>query len=366
MIALAKVMEKRGHSIRVLVARSIDANERYLVDDLTDYGIQVDSLQWDGKAFGIRSFAAAVWRGRRAIKAINPEILHLHCYMIEQVVNLGFPLGHLALVTLRTSRPQFGSNRIQHRVRDGLQRMFYKRKRLWLAALSGALANETVKGLRLGNKYPVVIPLGLPEFWFSPVLKMAERSLDLVHIGRADANKNHILTINALGILARRGLKLDAVLGGKGSELNRMRKAVSDLNIDSHVHCVGNVEDPESLFRQARIAVMPSRYEGLGRSCIEALASGCAFIGSDIPAFREVLGAGWPGPLLSPEIPKLWADALEHLFMAPDRIENLGVVGRARVSGTFTLEREVDDYISLYRRMLESSPISQAPLAVGV
>uniref|UniRef100_UPI003568B55C glycosyltransferase n=1 Tax=Sneathiella sp. TaxID=1964365 RepID=UPI003568B55C len=63
---------------------------------------------------------------------------------------------------------------------------------------------------------------------------------------------------------------------------------------------------------------------------------------------------------------KLWADALEHLFMAPDRIENLGVVGRARVSGTFTLEREVDDYISLYRRMLESSPISQAPLAVGV
>ena len=45
-----------------------------------------------------------------------------------------------------------------------------------------------------------------------------------------------------------------------------------------------------SLLRGASSLVMPSIYEGFGLPVLEAMASGCAVIASDIPVFREILG----------------------------------------------------------------------------
>jgi glycosyltransferase involved in cell wall biosynthesis len=55
---------------------------------------------------------------------------------------------------------------------------------------------------------------------------------------------------------------------------------------------VGYVPDRHlpGLFRGARAFVLPSRYEGLGLTCIEAMACGTPVVAADIPALQEACG----------------------------------------------------------------------------
>lgn len=48
--------------------------------------------------------------------------------------------------------------------------------------------------------------------------------------------------------------------------------------------------DLARLYRSARAVICPSRYEGFGLTAVEAQASGCPVVASDIPVFRETLG----------------------------------------------------------------------------
>jgi glycosyltransferase involved in cell wall biosynthesis len=48
-------------------------------------------------------------------------------------------------------------------------------------------------------------------------------------------------------------------------------------------------EDMPSVFAQAQIVCLPSYHEGFPKSLLEAAASGCAIVATDIPGCREIV-----------------------------------------------------------------------------
>lgn len=126
-----------------------------------------------------------------------------------------------------------------------------------------------------------VVPGGVDHARFRPGPARSDRPYVLT-VGSRTARKN----LGALALAARRlaaeGVELLAVGGA------RPQFAGEDLPVRS----LGHVPDAElpALYAGALAFVLPSRYEGFGLPCLEAMASGTPVVAADRAALPETCG----------------------------------------------------------------------------
>lgn len=110
---------------------------------------------------------------------------------------------------------------------------------------------------------------------------------------------------------------------------------------------------------QAGIFVSCSLYEPFGLAVLEAAASGCALLLSDIPTFREL----WDGSAVfsPPGDSEALAENLNALARAPALVEQMGQAARARAE-RYSLARLVERSEQIYRARLaaDSSDVREA------
>jgi glycosyltransferase involved in cell wall biosynthesis len=99
----------------------------------------------------------------------------------------------------------------------------------------------------------------------------------------------------------------------------------------------------------ADVVVMPSRWEGLPLSALEALASGTPLVATDVRGLRELV-SNEENALLVPEDPHALAAALRRVLDDPDLAARLGSAGK-EVEGAGSDERLVQRFLELYERL---------------
>jgi glycosyltransferase involved in cell wall biosynthesis len=114
----------------------------------------------------------------------------------------------------------------------------------------------------------------------------------LLSVGRLAETKGHRYVIEAMSYLKRDypGMKLDIL--GNGALKARLREISQEFGVADMVEFRSPVEHAEmpKLYHRYDFFVMPSIWEGLPVSLIEAMASKLPIIASDIPAITDVLG----------------------------------------------------------------------------
>jgi glycosyltransferase involved in cell wall biosynthesis len=80
---------------------------------------------------------------------------------------------------------------------------------------------------------------------------------------------------------------------------------------------------------------------------IEAMASGCACIGTDVVGVREVIQQGVTGLLVPENNAPALANAIAMLLADPEKAENLGRAARSAVQQSYTLQVMNDNYTRL-------------------
>jgi glycosyltransferase involved in cell wall biosynthesis len=73
-------------------------------------------------------------------------------------------------------------------------------------------------------------------------------------------------------------------------------------------------------------------------------------VGTNIPAFREVIGDA--GVLVEPKNESALATAIISLLENPTRRRELGERGYQRAIENFSIERTVEEYTDLYRELV--------------
>lgn len=119
-------------------------------------------------------------------------------------------------------------------------------------------------------------------------------------LGRVTRQKGQDVLLAAWPGVRRRCPRAELAVVGDGEPAALLRGP-----IPGGVRFVPAVADPRLWYSAADVVVLPSRWEGLSLTLLEALASGCPVVGSDIPGIAEVLHdavgtvvpAGDPAPL---------------------------------------------------------------------
>ncbi|MBW3671621.1 MAG: glycosyltransferase family 4 protein, partial [Acidobacteria bacterium] len=133
-----------------------------------------------------------------------------------------------------------------------------------------------------------------------------EQSPYLMTLGRLDTRERYKGFDEVLEVMPRL-LEIEPdlkyVIAGDGDDRPRLEQKAEDLGIRRAVRFAGRVSEEEklSLYRGARVFVMPSRGEGFGIVILEALGCGASVVGSTTDGTREALLHGRLGVLVEPE-----------------------------------------------------------------
>jgi glycosyltransferase involved in cell wall biosynthesis len=83
-------------------------------------------------------------------------------------------------------------------------------------------------------------------------------------------------------------------------------------------------------------------------SLVEAMAAGCAVIGSDVPGIHELLHDGEDGRLVTAADPAALAAAIEALLREPEQAERLAQRGQAAALAHHSLALMTSRYDDLF------------------
>ncbi len=116
--------------------------------------------------------------------------------------------------------------------------------------------------------------------------------------------------IEALAQCARKGLNVALDMVGEGQHLGEMQQLAASLGVSDRVRFLGRLNGGWPIFGfldTVDLFLNASRQEGLPRALIEAMARGCAGIGSEIAGIPELLG---PTHLVPPNDPHALAERI--------------------------------------------------------
>jgi glycosyltransferase involved in cell wall biosynthesis len=130
----------------------------------------------------------------------------------------------------------------------------------------------------------------------------------LLVVGNKVAGKGQRDAIEAVALLARRGLRVELDLVGRTVGSNgsapdyesQLRALARSRNVDDRIRFLPSDPEPYDRIAGADVALICSRGEGLGRVTIEAMKLGTAVIGAADGGTEELVRDGWNGFLYPP------------------------------------------------------------------
>lgn len=139
--------------------------------------------------------------------------------------------------------------------------------------------------------------LGEHEPVFNDWVRDASPRNGIIYVGRLSDEKCIDDIVRGFSLICDE-VEDDLFIVGDGPLMNSLQQLARTCKIDTRVHFLGNVDDPVSRMRSARVLVLASRFEGLPTVLIEALSQECGVVSTDCPnGPREVLLDGEFGRL---------------------------------------------------------------------
>jgi len=207
---------------------------------------------------------------------------------------------------------------------------------------------------------PLLIPNGVHVGRFGGAPGRASSGAHLVFVGRIDEPRKGLpVLLDALPAILDRHPQARLTVVGGGSPRGLTRRLPAQ--VASRVSFTGPLDDADKarVLAAADVLVAPNTHgESFGVVLVEAMAAGVAVAASDLPAFRQVLGAGRYGDLFTAGAPEDLARVVTGLLGDEVRLREVAGRGRAaarRYDWGVLAPRVVDVYTGVQRRSVDAA-----------
>jgi glycosyltransferase involved in cell wall biosynthesis len=227
------------------------------------------------------------------------------------------------------------------------------------SAQAVAISTYTARELRMFTEVPIeVIPytadLAPPS---APPRDARDAERSILFVGRLIERKGVRHAIRALAGV-RHNVAARLVVIGDGPDRAQLEQLARDEGVAKHVEFRGRVSDEELrlAYAAADVFVLPSVLdarkdtEGLGVVLLEAMNYGVPVVASDIGGITDIVRDGRTGLLVSPGDEAALAEAITRVLQNPSLAKSLGDAGRRLLDTTFSWDRIVERWESVYAR----------------
>ena len=158
-------------------------------------------------------------------------------------------------------------------------------------------------------------------------------------VGRFNAVKQLHILIAVANLLKRRMSNFQFVLVGDGIEMTKVKKLISENNLDNHFILTGYVTNPLSYMMFFNLFVLPSKIEDLSVSLLEAGSLGIPSIAFDVGGNNEIIIDGKTGFIIPPFDIEIFLEKLLILISNTKLAEEFGAKARKHVQKNFSIEK---------------------------
>ena len=176
----------------------------------------------------------------------------------------------------------------------------------------------------------------------------------ILSTGRLHWAKGLEFALLAIRQLIERGVDVHYDVIGGGPDEERIRFAVHDLGLSSHVTLAGRKSWTEihDALEMADIYLLASVTEGVSNAALEAMAMELPVISTSVGGMPEAITSGEDGVLVPSRDPAAMADELSALISAPQRRLAIGQAARRRIEKQFSLDRQIRTFIAEYEALM--------------
>jgi glycosyltransferase involved in cell wall biosynthesis len=150
--------------------------------------------------------------------------------------------------------------------------------------------------------------------------------------------------------------QLKVVIVGDGPLRSQLEERARHLNIDQRVNFVGHQADVARWLAAADVFVLPSLYEGMPLSVLEAMAARLPVVATEVGGTNEVVENERTGLLVRASDASALANAIGRVIADAALADRLADAGNARVRREFSVDVMVRQVEELYAELTSGEP----------
>jgi glycosyltransferase involved in cell wall biosynthesis len=235
-----------------------------------------------------------------------------------------------------------------------LKKLIYEKTRTVIVCPSQWLKTDVEKSILRGQRTKLIYN-GIDIDFFRPAASELER--DAIKRGLGIATGKIVVLFTAAGGSGnawKGGAFADTFRRSSGDSFafveiggKKERRSSSDMSLGY----VGDREELRQLYQAADILMFPTLADNCPLVVLEAMACGCAVAAFATGGVPELIDDGTTGLLAASRNYEELASGIRALLEKPNRIAQMGRNARKKVESSFSIERMVDAYLSLYEEL---------------
>lgn len=334
---LTYALEKQGHDVMVV---SLYDEHTPISDRMEQAGIRILYLD---KKLGLD--ISMVSKLAKAMRMERPEVVHTHLDVIKYAAAAAKLAGIKKCVhTVHSVAHKEAEGRVQKIINNTYFRLGWSTPVALSPEVQGTIAD--FYGMDL-QKIPTIyngvdLSKCVPKEGYS-----TGETVNLLHVGRFDVPKNHAGLLKAFQKIHASHPECRLHLVGDGDLRAEIEKLAEELEITQWVRFHGMQSNVYPYLHDADIFVLPSIYEGIPMTIIEAMGTGLPIVASAVGGVPDMLTDGKSG-LLTTGDPDAVSKAVITLIEDEALRERLGENAK-KESKRFSAEYMAEQYCEIYQ-----------------
>lgn len=289
---------------------------------------------------------------RKVLNKIRPDVINTHINALEYLLLFLVKFGKrntLFFHTLHNKADKETANNLILKFRKAL----YKKMFIVPITISKMMSHSfeevyKLKGIdkQIDNGRPFVSANMVSVDLIREKFKTVGGKI-FVNVARVDKQKNQLNLVKAFNMLISKDVTAKLLIIGDYADQELYGQIQKEIGSSQHIHMLGGVLNVEDYLTACDAFILPSLYEGMPISLIEALSHGCIAICTAVGGVTDMIDDGVNGILASDTSVDGIFYSMQR-FMQLENVEQMRRSARESFSNYFDIRSSAANYLKAY------------------